>query len=721
MQLKTITRVILSSLLLASGSSFSATTVFPEPVISSSSQAQQKPISRSVSDKKPLTLSKLSATEILNKTKTDDPKRYIVGFARKLDQAKSSQQQQWVSQKDGSHIQTLTVSSPGAKSVRLVMDIQSLPDQAKLYFFSGDEQQSSAETDGKHINKILTLNANSKHSKNRYESPVINGDTASVEIHLPSDVQTSEAKLSINKIAHLSWSPFEARRLDEAGSSGSCQIDLACNQVEWGNAASSVAKILFSDESIEDSPQILCTGTLINDSDDKTQTAYFLTAEHCISTQEQASTLSTFWFFQKSNCGGPNPEAVQQVSGGAGLLAHGQVSDYSLLLLLRNPPADAVFAGWSLEPVSPFNTAITGIHHPGGDVKKISSGRVTGYTDNPPFVQPDNGVVIKLTDAITVRWSSGVTEGGSSGSPLFTDEQLIVGTLTGGLSSCSAPSSNDYYGRFDLAYPSLRAFLGAPGTSTSYLKNISTRSYTGTGDDVTIAGFTITGNNNKTVVIRAAGPSVAKASNGDTLTDTTLELLRNGQIISSNDNWIDSPDADSIRDAGFGLSSDNESAIKISLSPGSYTAIMRGKNKSTGIGLIAVDEFDTNGDSRLSNISTRALVNDGDQVAIGGFIINGTEDKTVIIRAIGPSMGDLGVPNTLADPIIEIYSGANKIAENDDWQTDPNSGSVQGYGLAPKYGLESAIMLTLAPGSYTVKTRGRNGSTGVALIAVDEI
>ena len=115
----------------------------------------------------------------------------------------------------------------------------------------------------------------------------------------------------------------------------------------------------------------LCTGTILNDLDPTTQIPYFITAHHCISTQAAASNLITYWNFQKSRCYGPNPSMVTQLTGGAKLLSTGSSTDYTLLRLYQNPPSGTGFAGWTAAPVD-YGSEVVGIHHPQGDLKKIS-------------------------------------------------------------------------------------------------------------------------------------------------------------------------------------------------------------------------------------------------------------------------------------------------------------------------------------------------------------
>jgi hypothetical protein len=205
----------------------------------------------------------------------------------------------------------------------------------------------------------------------------------------------------------------------------------------------------------------------------------------------------------------------------------------------------------------------------------------------------------------------------------------------------------------------------------------------------------------------------------DTVADPTLELHDgSGALLVSNDDWKESQQAE-IEQSGLAPADDRESAIIRTLAPGPYTAIVRGKNGTAGIGLVEVYDLGQSGNSRLANISTRGLVETGDNVMIGGFIAgpNDRGNTAIVVRAIGPSLTSKGVPGAVQDPKLELHdqNGA-VIASNDDWQTDPNANKVQSAGLAPNDPRESAIYNSMAPAGYTAIVRGANDTVGVALV-----
>ena len=146
--------------------------------------------------------------------------------------------------------------------------------------------------------------------------------------------------------------------------------------------------------------------------------------------------------------------------------------------------------------------------------------------------------------------------------------------------------------------------------------------------------------------------------------------------------------------------------------------MLRGANNATGVGLVEVYDLDASSPTKLLNISTRGFILNGENVMIGGFIITGTNSSQLVIRAIGPSLGSFGVPSPLVDPFLEIYDGnGSTIATNNNWR-DSQEAALQNTGLAPSDGLEAAILISLAPGSYTAIVKGADGGIGNGLVEV---
>jgi hypothetical protein len=258
-------------------------------------------------------------------------------------------------------------------------------------------------------------------------------------------------------------------------------------------------------------------------------------------------------------------------------------------------------------------------------------------------------------------------------------------------------------------------------SGATQLLNISTRLRVETGDDALIGGFIITGNASKRVIIRALGPSLAQFGLTDLLANPVLELrAANGSVLQSNNNWKDTQQAE-IQDSGVAPSNDLESALITTLAPGNYTAVVRGDQNTTGIGVVEVYDLDQTVDSLLANISSRGLVKTGNNVMIGGFIVGGGAGSSkVALRAIGPSLSQLGVPNPLPDPTLELRDGNGALlTANDNWKDDAaQAAELVTFGLQPQNDLESALIATLPPGPSTGIVAGKGGATGIALVEV---
>jgi hypothetical protein len=252
-----------------------------------------------------------------------------------------------------------------------------------------------------------------------------------------------------------------------------------------------------------------------------------------------------------------------------------------------------------------------------------------------------------------------------------------------------------------------------PGSGVpSHLANISTRMGVGLAENVLIGGFIIHGSQTKRVIVRAIGPSLP-GSIGNALLDPVLELHDSNGEIAFNDDWYNSPQANEISGTGLAPTEPLESAIVRALSPGNYTAVMYGYDNSQGVGLVEVYELDAT-QTRLVNISTRGRVNVGDEAMIGGLIVQGSNAKRVIVRALGPSIPVGGV---LSNPVLELHNSSGALmASNDNWISSPQQAEILATGLQPPNSMESAIIATLGAGSYTAIVRGMNNSSGVGLV-----
>lgn len=298
------------------------------------------------------------------------------------------------------------------------------------------------------------------------------------------------------------------------------------------------------------------------------------------------------------------------------------------------------------------------------------------------------------------------------------DYMSIVSDLGGGNVAYTATFNGEediYYVR--VAPPSLK------------LANLSTRARVLTGEQVLIAGFIVTGPDSKRVIIRGIGPSLGGVSGN--LSNPTLELHQGSTLLVSNDDWKTKSDGTSqqaeIEATTIPPKNDSESAIVMTLNPGTYTATLSGKNGGTGIGVVEVYDLEGAANSRLANISTRGFVDMDDNAMIAGLIAGEGETGAgaqVLIRAIGPSLSGSGIQGSLQDPTLELHdaNGAT-IATNDNWKINDQTQQsqedlIRSSSIAPSNDLEAAIVATLPPGPATAVVRGKNNTTGVALVEV---
>jgi subtilisin-like proprotein convertase family protein len=258
---------------------------------------------------------------------------------------------------------------------------------------------------------------------------------------------------------------------------------------------------------------------------------------------------------------------------------------------------------------------------------------------------------------------------------------------------------------------------GAFELNPAVLANIATRMPVGTGENVLIAGFIITtpGSGSKKVIARGLGPSLQSAGLTGTLDDPVLELYGESGLLISNDNWREAQEAE-ITATGIPPASGLEAAIVRTLDPKAHTAILRGKDAGTGIGLVELYDLAASLNVVVANISSRGRVGTGQDVMIGGIILVGLDPARILLRAIGPSLAASGVAQPLGNPFLELYDGQGaKIAENDNWR-DTQEAAITATGLPPGDASESAIVIDLRAGNYTAVVSGIAGGTGVALV-----
>jgi hypothetical protein len=384
-------------------------------------------------------------------------KRLQVGIGRRVDDgAASSAALRW-SPVAGGIAARWQVASPGARALRIALTATGAADRVQLRFAGSGAPERIYGPYG--VQELAG-------GDGLAWGPVLEGDTATIELFVPAGGSAADAPLSIARVSHLFADPVDRDVESQAKASALCEVDIACRSSSdpaLAQAGKAVARMVFSDGAGGGS--FLCSGTLLN-ARSGSPAPYFYSANHCIGTQAFADTLVTFWFYDATSCGSGtvNPGYVQ-LAGGATLLFANASSDALLLRLNRTPPAGAVYAGWNAASLT-IGAALTAIHHPMGDVKKVSLATMGGF-----------GTTTLATGSfIVANWNSiatGVTEGGSSGSGIFTlesSEYRLRGGLLGGPSSCvAAPADlHDYYSRFDQAYPYLAVYLDPASTSCTY-------------------------------------------------------------------------------------------------------------------------------------------------------------------------------------------------------------------------------------------------------------
>lgn len=298
--------------------------------------------------------------------------------------------------------------------------------------------------------------------------------------------------------------------------------------------------------------------------------------------------------------------------------------------------------------------------------------------------------------------------------------QHVVAIMNSAVSDIDTVQADDIAGA-EALYSSGPPYQSGPDAPV--LKNISTRAFIDTGENIMIGGFIVQGPEPATVILRAIGPSLAALNIPSPLFDPMITVYdANQHQVATSDDWFTESDAETI--ASFHLDPPNslESAVYLTLQPGAYTAVMESfpnpQSPTTGVGLFELYDLSTTG-GRAGNISTRGQVLGGDNVLIGGTIIGGTESKTVIVRALGPSLGAAGIANPLSNPTLDLHnSDGDLLQSNDDWQQGADAQAIIDANLAPSDPQESALLAPLTPGAYTAIVQGVGGGTGVGLVEV---
>jgi hypothetical protein len=468
----------------------------------------------------------LSAAETEAIKKQDisqDTKRLRIGVARQLSaplavNAQNIPTNLWTTLPDGTRICTIHITSHGAQALRVHLEQMQVPTGARFVAYNPNSPDAT----------VTAVPLESADVESGIWTPTVFGEDAVIECQLPPSSDAASVSFSITEISHR----YRGPKATASDTPELCEIDVVCHP-EWRDAAAGVAVIDF----IEKGNEFVCTGCLLNDSDPETVENYFLTAHHCINSKTVAATAETIWGLQATACGDPNSvDPGTTITGGADLLATSSGSDFALLRLREDPPGGVTYEGWTTALYSPGDDVV-GIHQPAGLQKSISFGNITRNNSDFWFVE----------------WSNGVTEPGSSGSPLFNADQNVTGQLWGGSSDCANQTGEDKYGRFDLTYPKIRkwidnfAFLrvqggynglfvdsGTPATQSSGFLTLTLRDQGSYSGSVQVAGkrYSISGKFTQSDNVGVASNNVSRAGLNALTVQMTLNVASGAETIT---------------------------------------------------------------------------------------------------------------------------------------------------------------------------------------------
>jgi YVTN family beta-propeller protein len=274
---------------------------------------------------------------------------------------------------------------------------------------------------------------------------------------------------------------------------------------------------------------------------------------------------------------------------------------------------------------------------------------------------------------------------------------------------------------------------GGPNGSARLI-NISTRAEVGTGANILIPGFVISGSGSEILLIRADGPALTGFGVAGALAQPSLSVFDSaGNVVASNTGWGTNAVPTKVSLAAvsvgaFALAPGSaDCAVLANLSPGAYTVQVSGVGNSTGVALAEVYEVSSSG-TRLANISTRASVGTGANIIIPGFVISGSGSDQLLARGDGPALTGFGVARALAQPSLSVFdSSGNVIASNAGWGTNANPAQIAsaaatvGAFALTSGSADSALIVNVTAGAYTMQLSGVNNSTGVALAEIYEV
>ncbi len=364
-------------------------------------------------------------------------------------------------------------------------------------------------------------------------------------------------------------------------------------------------------------------------------------------------------------------------------------------------------------------------------IRSISLRDYVGRTVNVRLVYAisQNGVAFLPDPANGVGWFiddltvQGVQQASPGGSARVSSGNTLAFT-PGSTRSIGLQARSVLFGAYPTEWgPILTVAPVTDAPPQGYLANLSVRTTAGTGLQTLIVGFAVSGGS-KTLLVRGVGPTLSTFGVGGALSDPKLELYNGATLIQSNDNWDASAAATFGAVGAFNLTANSrDAALVTTLAPASYTAQVSGVGGVTGIALVELYDTAANpGGARLVNVSARSQVGIGGDILITGFNIAGSGPRTLLIRAIGPTLGAFGVNGALADPKLELFGSAGKINENDNWDASTRTtfGQVGAFDLTTN-SRDAVLLVTLNPGSYTAQVSGVGNTTGVGLVEVYEV
>lgn len=393
-------------------------------------------------------------------------KRLAVGIERRVAPSlQGTTVQRWSAVAGGVAAQA-SMTSPDAGAMRIGMDLRNVAPDIEMVFFGSDAP-------GKLLGPVRVGDIADRSVT--WWSPITDGETQTVEFFSPKAAPAQPIRLAAASHVFTSAASNFTKRTQDIGDAGACNVDVRCSSLlssqAFANARNAVAQMVFNDNS----SVYLCTGTLLNDTVSATQVPWFFSANHCFDSeslplknasqlQTVANTLNTLWFFEAQTCHSTAVPPYVQLTGGAQFIYNNPQADVLFVRLNNAAPSGAFFGAWSANALATGSPVIT-IHHPEGDLKKVSEGSVIG-TSHPDLV----GGVSNLSFS-EVRYSSGTTEGGSSGAGLFTfdgSQYLLRGALWGGSALCTNPNGTDNFSRLDQVYTALQPYLNPTVTGPAY-------------------------------------------------------------------------------------------------------------------------------------------------------------------------------------------------------------------------------------------------------------